>query len=83
MLVDNLRYHLAYNVYPPIPAEFHDIISECVELAANDEWSTEVTMPNGNVVTVETVITDLSLDEFVANAMGAGDEFFDLEGMSE
>lgn len=46
-LVTAMRWHLAHNHYPPVPLTMLGVCLAAVELAAADEWDTEVHLPDG------------------------------------
>lgn len=42
-----MSYHLTVNHYPPVPSEMVPVCITAVELAADDDWDAEVTLPEG------------------------------------
>jgi hypothetical protein len=46
-LVTAMRWHLAHNHYPAVPATMLGVCLTAVELAAADEWDAEVRLPDG------------------------------------
>lgn len=65
MLIDSLGYHLSYNIYPPVPVEFHDAIRMAVEYVKHDSPDVPVLMPNGKTPTAIQVVTDLGLEDLI------------------
>ena len=60
-----LRWHLTSNHYPPIHPVFIDTAEEAIAAANAGDWDTEITMPNGIVKTVGSIVEELHLGSFL------------------
>lgn len=63
-----LNWHLTANHFPPVHTIFVDSAIEAIRLAADEEFDTEIELPNGIVKTVQEICEDLHLWDFVDNA---------------
>jgi len=62
---DGLRWHLGHNHYPPVSTDFIPAAKEAIVRANDDDWASEITLPNGRTATVEEVVNTLHLDAFL------------------
>lgn len=62
---DTLRWHLQHNHYPPVHLDFLPPVKEAIERANADDWESEITLPNGRILTVHQIVTGLHLDAFL------------------
>lgn len=60
-----LTWHLRGNHYPPIHLDFLPPAKQAIELANEGDFTTEIELPNGKILTVGAIINGLHLDSFV------------------
>lgn len=60
-----LTWHLRGNHYPPIHLDFLPSAVKAIELANDGDFTTEIQLPNGKILTVKKIIRGLHLDSFV------------------
>ena len=46
-LEKSLSWHLQSNHYPPVPTSMVSVCSEAIDLANEEDWDAEVTLPDG------------------------------------
>ena len=60
-----LEWHLTGNHYPPVHRMFIPSAKECLEFARNNDLDHEIKLPNGKVTTVQEMLDDLHLWDFL------------------
>ena len=60
-----LTWHLRGNHYPPVHLDFLAPAKKAIELANENDWTTEIQLPNGKVLTVSEIVRGLHLDSFI------------------
>lgn len=62
-----LTWHLRGNHYPPIHLDFLAPAKQAIELANEGDFTTEIELPNGKILTVGAIVRGLHLDSFIQN----------------
>lgn len=65
---DGLRIHLTSNHFPPVHEVFVETAIQAIDLANSGDWSTELTMPNGLVRTVQFIVDGLHLHAWIQDS---------------
>jgi len=60
-----LHWHLSYNHFPPIHRIFIESAKKAIELANQGDWEVEITLPNGNILSVSEIVGQLHLETFL------------------
>jgi len=60
-----IRIHLQSNHFPPVHEVFMETAIEAINRAADGDWYSEITMPNGLTRTVHHIVDGLHLHNFV------------------
>tara|TARA_R100000458_G_scaffold55570_1_gene59641 strand:- start:118 stop:357 length:240 start_codon:yes stop_codon:yes gene_type:complete len=60
-----LRWHLAYNHYPPVNAVFVDCCKQAINFGKTEQWDRLIELPNGKLLTAAGVIDGLHLGEWL------------------
>lgn len=60
-----LTWHLRGNHYPPVHLDFLPSAKKAIELANENDWTTEIQLPNGKILTVAAIVSGLHLDSFI------------------
>lgn len=64
-LAQALTYHLQVNHFPPVHPDFFPAIRNAIVQAENGQWSQEIRLPNGKILTAEEIIDQLHLKPFL------------------
>ena len=62
-----LHWHLQYNHFLPIHPIFIETAKKAIDLANHNDWDTQVTLPNGRILTVAEIVEQLHLESFLDN----------------
>lgn len=65
-----IQHHLQYNPCPPVHSSFVPIAQKAIELVNKGEYSTNIEMPNGKVLTAAEIVEGLHLDGFLEDEEG-------------
>ena len=60
-----LTWHLRGNHYPPVHLDFLPAAKRAIELANENDFTTEIELPNGKILTVGEIVIGLHLDSFI------------------
>ena len=60
-----LIWHLRYNHFPPISTDFVESAKQAVNNVLQEEYDTEIILPNGKVLKSGEIVEELHLWEFV------------------
>lgn len=64
-MAERLGIHLSCNFFPPIHPAFVASAEEAIDEARNGNWDKQITLPNKRVTTVDNIVSDLHLEEFI------------------
>ena len=62
-----LTWHLRGNHYPPVHLDFLPSAKKAIELANEGDFTSEIELPNGKILTVGEIVRGLHLDSFIQN----------------
>lgn len=62
---ESLAIHLTHNFYPPIHTTFVISAEEAISEARKGNWEKEITLPNKKVLTVDQIISELRLEQYL------------------
>ena len=57
--------HMSSNLYPPVDSSFVPVALEAIEHADAEDWTRQIELPNGVVLSVGEIISQLHLQAFV------------------
>lgn len=60
-----LTFHLKSRHLPPIHDDFFPAIREAIDLARDEDYGTRLTLPNGVVLSVGDIVSQLHLEPFI------------------
>ena len=59
------EWHLHYNHFPPISTDFVESAKQAVSNVLQEEYDTEIILPNGKILKSGVIVEELHLWEFV------------------